>query len=131
MYKELIQKDINAQEREKSNSIKKNNTLKILENIGAIFTGTYLHYGEVPKKTIVERNIAENVKLKRWRIAEIEEEKKINYKLFNNYFTIYQSPSDTYKKLRMTEGERNEDQVYVIKKMLNKMKKNHWKCAWG
>ena len=65
MYKELIQKDINAQEREKSNSIKKNNTLKILENIGAIFTGTYLHYGEVPKKTIVERNIAENVKLKR------------------------------------------------------------------
>ena len=46
----MIQKDINAQKREKSNSIKKNNTLKILENIGAIFTGTYLHYGEVPKK---------------------------------------------------------------------------------
>ena len=29
-----------------------------------------------------------------------------------------------YKKLRMTEGERNEDQVYVIKKVLDKMKKN-------
>ena len=28
-----------------------------------------------------------------------------------------------YKTLRATEGERNEDQVYVIKKMLNKMKK--------
>ena len=28
-----------------------------------------------------------------------------------------------YKDLRGTEGERNEDQVYVIKKMLNKMKK--------
>ena len=28
-----------------------------------------------------------------------------------------------YKKLRMTEGERNEDKPYVIKKMLNKMKK--------
>ena len=28
-----------------------------------------------------------------------------------------------YKKLRMTEGERNEDQVYVIKKVLDKMKK--------
>ena len=27
-----------------------------------------------------------------------------------------------YKKLRMTEDERNEDQVYVIKKVLNKMK---------
>ena len=34
----------------KSNSIKKHNILKILENIGAIFTGAYLHYGEVPKK---------------------------------------------------------------------------------
>ena len=50
LYKELIQKDIDALEREKSNSIKKNNNLKILKNIGAIFTGTYLHYGEVPKK---------------------------------------------------------------------------------
>ena len=28
-----------------------------------------------------------------------------------------------YKKLRETEGGRNEDQVYVIKKVLNKMKK--------
>ena len=27
------------------------------------------------------------------------------------------------KKLRMTEGERKEDQVYVIKKVLDKMKK--------
>ena len=50
LYKELIQKDIDVLEREKSNSIKKHNILKILENIGAIFTGTYLHYGEVPKK---------------------------------------------------------------------------------
>ena len=29
-----------------------------------------------------------------------------------------------YKKLRMTEGRRNEDQVYLIKKVLDKMKKN-------
>ena len=29
-----------------------------------------------------------------------------------------------YKKLCMTESERSEYQVYVIKKMLNKMKKN-------
>ena len=28
-----------------------------------------------------------------------------------------------YKKLRVTEGERNEDKPYVIKKMLNKMEK--------
>ena len=50
MYKKLIQKDLDAQEREKRNSIKKHNILKILENIGAIFTGAYLHYREVPKK---------------------------------------------------------------------------------
>ena len=50
LYKEFIQKDIDELEREKSNSIKKNNILEILKNIGAIFTGTYLHYGEVPKK---------------------------------------------------------------------------------
>ena len=49
----------------------------------------------VPKKTIVERNIEENVKLRRRRIAEIEEE------------------------------EKNTKQwvVYLIKKVLNKFKK--------
>ena len=72
---------------------------------------------------MVERNIAENVKVRRTRIAEIEEEEKnVNNKLFKEYFTHYLSPSDMYKKLRETDGERNEDQVYVIKKMLNKMK---------
>ena len=50
LYKGLIKKDIDTLEREKSNNIKKNNILKILENINAIFTGTYLHYGELPKK---------------------------------------------------------------------------------
>ena len=28
-----------------------------------------------------------------------------------------------YKKLRETEGERNEDWVYLIKEVLNRMKK--------
>ena len=28
-----------------------------------------------------------------------------------------------YKKLRETEGERNKDQVYLIKEMLNRIKK--------
>ena len=76
MYKKLIQKDIDALEREKSNSIKKHKILKILDNIGAIFTGAYLHYGEVPKRTIVERSIAKKVKLRREKITEIKEEEK-------------------------------------------------------
>ena len=122
----MIQKDIDVPEREKSNSIKKYNILKILENIGAIFTDTYLHYGEVPKKIIVERDIEESVKVRRRRIAEIEEEQEnINNELLNRYFTYYQSPSDMYKRLCKTEGERNEDQVSVIKKVLNKMKRKH------
>ena len=107
--------------------LKKNNFIEILENIGAIFTGTYLYYGEVPKKTIVERNISEGVKLRRRRLLKLKKKKKTNYKLFNEYFINYRSPSDMYKKLRATEGERNEDQVYVIKKMLNKMKQKSLK----
>ena len=43
--------------------------------------------------------------------------------MLKEYFTIYQNPSDMYKKLRMTESTRNEDRVYLIKEMLNKMKK--------
>ena len=37
------------------------------------------------------------------------------------YFTNYQSPSDMYKKLRKTEGTRNENRVYLIKEVLNKL----------
>ena len=47
-YNKLIQKEIDALKREESNSNNKYNILEILENIGAIFTGTYLHYKEVP-----------------------------------------------------------------------------------
>ena len=43
--------------------------------------------------------------------------------MFKEYFTIHQNPSDMYKKLRMTESTRNEDRVYLIKEMSNKMKK--------
>ena len=98
LYNKLIQKDIDALQREKSNSNTKYNILEILENIGAIFTGTYLHYKEVPRKIIVERNISEKVKLRRTRIAEIEEEEKnIGNKLFKEYFFNYRNPSDMYK----------------------------------
>ena len=96
-----MQKYTDVLEREKVNSIKKNNILKILENIDEIFTGAYLHYREVPKKTVAEKNIAESVlKLRRRRIAEIEEEEEnVNNKLFKDYFTNYWSLSDMYKKL--------------------------------
>ena len=78
----MIQKDIDALKREKSNSIKKYNISKILGNVDAIFTGVYFHYKDVPKKTIVERSIAKKVKLRREKIVEIkEEEKNINNKL--------------------------------------------------
>ena len=43
--------------------------------------------------------------------------------MFRQYFTNYQSPNGIYKKLRKTEGKKNEDQVYAIKKLLNEMKK--------
>ena len=80
-------------------------------------------------KKIVERNISEKVKLRRRRIAEIKkEEKNIDYKLFKEHFTYYRNLSDMYEKLRMTEGEKNEDQVYVIKKVLDKIKKSLKMC---
>ena len=54
LYKKLIQKDIDALEKGKSNNIKKHNMLDILNNIGNIFTGAYLHYRDVSKETIFE-----------------------------------------------------------------------------
>ena len=72
LCKELIQKDIDALERGKSNSIKKYN---ILEDMSAIFTGAYLHYEEVPQET-TERSIANRVRLRKEKITEIKEEEK-------------------------------------------------------
>ena len=61
-------------------------------------------------KTIVRKNISKGVKLIRRRIAENEEqEKKINYKLFNEYFINYRRPSDMYEKLHAKRGEWNEE----------------------
>ena len=65
----MIQKDLDALKREKSNNIKKNNILKILVNIGAIFTGNYLHYRELSKETIFERSIADRVKLRQQKYS--------------------------------------------------------------
>ena len=42
--------------------------------------------------------------------------------MFKNYFANYQSPSDMYKSLRDTKGKKNENQVYLIKEILNWLK---------
>ena len=41
LYNELIQKDIDVLEREKSNDIRKYNILDILNNVGLVFTGDF------------------------------------------------------------------------------------------
>ena len=63
--------------------------------------------------------------MRREKITEIEEEEEenINNELFKKYFTNDRSPSDMHRKLHETEGARNEDRVYLIKLVLDKMKK--------
>ena len=103
-------------------------TLKIIKKIldyNKDAQKIFQHASKVDKrKSEPEGNIAERTILRKEMVAEIEkEEKNIDYELFNRYFTNYQSPSDMYKKLRKTEGKKNHEQVYSIKKVLNKMKK--------
>ena len=77
LYNELIQKDINALKKEKSDDIRKYNVLNILNNVGSIFTGTYLHYRDIPKETMFERSIAERIKLTKERFNEIDRKNRI------------------------------------------------------
>ena len=51
----------------------------------------------------------------------MKKKKKTN-KLFKEYFANYRNPSDMYKRYE-TEGEWNEEQVFLIIAVLNKMKK--------
>ena len=53
LHNELIKIDIDAIERNKSNGVRK--YINIVNNIGAIFTGAYLHYKDKPKETMFER----------------------------------------------------------------------------
>ena len=120
--KELMQKDIDALERGKCNSIKKYNILKILKNINAIFTGTSFYYRGLPKETMNEGNIAERVKSRRQRLDIINKKKEnIDNKLFSHYFD-YSNPHTMLKKLRDASDEKNKDMVESINKKLTKMK---------
>ena len=87
LYNELIQKDVDALTKGKSNHTRKYNTLDILNNVGSIFTGTYLHCKYVSKETMFEKSIAERIKLRKERFNEIEKtEQNINNELFKAYF---------------------------------------------
>ena len=121
MYNELIQKDIDTLEREESNRY---NILNILNNVGSIFTGLYLHYKNVPKETMFETIIADRIKLRRERLDEIKrKEQKISNKLFKIFFTNYQSPSNKYQKLSKADGAVNKVWVDSIKKVLSKLQR--------
>ena len=110
-------------QKEKSNCIKKYNILEILKNLGAIFTGAYLHYKEVPKETIFERNIAKRVKSRRQRLEIINKKKEnINNKLFSDYFD-YSNPDTMIERLIDASDEKNKNMVESINKDLNKTKK--------
>ena len=89
MYNELIQKDTDTLEREKTSDIRKHNILDIFDNVGSIFTGAYLHYKDGSKETMFERSIEERIKLRRGRTER-------KHKLFKTYFTNSQSPSNMY-----------------------------------
>ena len=120
---ELIQKCIDALEREKIHGIRKYNILNILKNVGSIFSVAYLQYKNVPKETMFERSIAERTKLRR-RSNEIKrKEQNINNEYFKAYFTDYQSPSNMYKKLSETKSAVNEVRADSIKKVVSKLKR--------
>ena len=60
---------------------KRHKILEVLENLKSVFTGTYLHYKDVPSE--LEESIAERTKLRRQRSNEIaNKEKMINPELF-------------------------------------------------
>ena len=125
----MIQKDFDALKKEKSNSAKKTNILKIVENINAIFTGNYFHYKELPKDTEFERSTADRVKLRRQKLdIIIKNKEKIDNELFNHYFD-YLNPDIMIKRLKNANDERNKDMVESINEKLNKMKKKSLKMC--
>ena len=74
--------------------------MRIFNNVGAVFTCTYLHYKNGPNETMFERSIAESTKLRRGRADETErKQQNISNELFKIWFIYYQSPSNIYKKL--------------------------------
>ena len=104
-------------------------TLKIIKKVldyNKMLKKIFRLHQKLIKETQTEECIAGRTKLRRERIAEIKrEEENINNLAFQYYFSKYQNPNDMYKKLRETKAKRNEDQVYLIKKILDEKKKNN------
>ena len=122
VYKKLTQKDVDAIEREISISIKKKNILKILENIGTIFTGTYFHHKEMSKGTIFERSIVGRVKSRKQRLdIIIKNKEKISNELFKEYLD-YSNPDTMIKRLKDASDKKNKYMIESINKKLSKMK---------
>ena len=98
-------------------------TLKIMEKIldynknAQIFFHCASKIDKGKSEPEIEESIAERVKLKNNRIAEIKkEEKNIINLLFKHYFTKYQKPIDIYKKLRKTKGKKMKIKYIQSKK---------------
>ena len=125
LYNELIQKGFDTLEKLNSNKPEKYNILNILESVGTIFTGSYLHYKDVPKETMFERSITERIKSRKGRLDEIERKKQnIKNELFKEYFTDYQIPSNVYKNsIEIENAETNKTKVDFIKKIISKLQK--------
>ena len=76
----------------------------------------------MPKEAEYERSTVERSKLRRQRLYEVKErEKHINNDLFSSY-SNYSNPNNMRSRLGNAKGEINENQVYLIKEALTKLK---------
>ena len=98
LYSDLIILDILALEESKGQAkSKRNKILNVLKDLESVFTGVYLRYKDVPKPES-EESIAERTKLRRKRSDEIaKKEKKIDTKLFREYFKTTGSEKTRFK----------------------------------
>ena len=124
------------QQKKISETVKKyknaDKALKIIEEI-LDYNKNSQKFFPLPSKVDKGKSVPKNNSWKKyWRECKIKKKKdfwnwrgrkNISNEFCKKYFTDYQSLSDMCKKLREAEGKKNEDQVYLIKKVLNKMKK--------
>ena len=82
-----------------------------------------MHYKEVPKETIFERNVADRIKSRKQRLDIVNKNKEnVNNLLFSDYFD-YSNPDTMIKRLKDVSDGKNKNMVESINKKLNKMKK--------